>query len=137
MLRATVDHPAEGYGATLGWTQIVRYGDAEQGRSVVDAPPQMAHAGIPWAYWGIRPTFFDAPSTPEREFTFRAHTFLAFSPDAVISPEVEPLCGFSWGYDVHEGHPSVVPLTVDGMKRWCDARPVLERHCPGWRFRNI
>jgi hypothetical protein len=137
VLRAWINHSAEGYGAVLGWIQIVRHRRANEESSFVDMPPQLAQAGIPWSYWGIRPAFFDAPSTREREFRFRADTFLAVTPDAVTSPEVQPLCGFSWGYDVHDGRTSIVPLTTEGLKHWPDACPILERHCPDWTFRNI
>jgi hypothetical protein len=136
VLQATVEHSAEGYGAAVGWIQIVRYRDEDTEVAIVDGPPQIADAGIPWAYWGVRPTFFDAPSNSPREFRFRANTFLAFSPDAVISREVEPLCGFSWGYDVHAGQPSVQPLEVDGIRHWPDATALLRTHCPGWTFRS-
>jgi hypothetical protein len=135
VLRARIDHSAEGYGAIVGWIQVVRSGRAEEDL-FVDTPPQFADAAIPWIYWGVRPTFFDAPSTREREFRFRAYTFLAFTPDAVISREVRPIFGLSWGYDVQDGHPSAVPLRLDGLKHWPDACEVLEPRCPGWRFRD-
>lgn len=137
VLQASVDHSADGYGAALGWIQIVRYGTTAQELSIVDVPPQMAQAGITWASWGVRPTFFDTPPTPERESRFRADTFLAFSPDAVISPKVELLRGFSWGYDVHAGRASVVSLALDGMNRWPDTCVILRRHCPGSTFRDM
>jgi hypothetical protein len=135
VLEATVDHPAEGYAAQFGWIQVVRYGvPGEAETAIVDAPPQMADAGIPWAAWGTRPTLFDAPSTSELQFRFRAQTFLGASPDAVMTPVVEPLCGFSWGYDVHDGTPAPVPISLDGLSGWRDARKLLARHCPGWIF---
>ena len=68
VMEATVAYPAEGYAAQLGWIQIIRYGvpgGAEV--AMVDAPPQLADAGTPWAAWGVRPTLFDAPSTSEFE----------------------------------------------------------------------
>jgi hypothetical protein len=135
VLEATVDYRAEGYAAQLGWIQIIRYGvpgGAEV--AMVDAPPQLADAGIPWAAWGVRPTLFDAPSTSELEFRFRAQTFLAMSPDAVMTKVVEPLCGFSWGYNVYDGVPAVAPVVVNGLSGWRGARELLVSHCPGWAF---
>ena len=135
VLEASVDYPAEGYAAQLGWIQIIRYGVPRGAEAaIVDAPPQMADAGIPWAAWGVRPTLFDAPSTSELEFRFRALTFLASSPDAVMTKVVAPLCGFSWGYDVHDGVPAVAPIAVNGLCGWRGARELLSSHCQGWTF---
>ena len=95
----------------------------------------MADAGVPWMSWGTRPTFFDAPSAAHADLRWRADAFLAATPDSVMSPVVEPLCAFSWGYDARNGVPSPVPVTVDGLRRWADARPLLAGHSPGWTFR--
>ncbi|HEY2602713.1 MAG TPA: hypothetical protein VGI67_14240 [Thermoleophilaceae bacterium] len=135
VVEAMVEHSAEGYAGELGWVQVIRY--AAPGREdveIVDTPPQLADAGIPWAAWGLRPVLFDAPSTDYETFWFRAMAFLAVSPDAVMSPVVEPLCGFRWGYNVDEGVPAPVPLAVADSSDWNDARPLLAQHCPGWRF---
>ena len=135
VLEAAVDYSAEGYAAQLGWIQIIRYGDPRGAEAaIVDAAPQLADAGIPWAAWGVRPTLFDAPSTSESEFRFRAQTFLASTPDAVMTKVVEPLCGFSWGYDVCDGVPAVAPIAVNGLGAWRSAREVLAGHCQGWTF---
>ncbi len=134
VLHATVEYPGEGYAAVLGWIQIVHLGTRDFDEVIVDAAPQIAGAGIPWVYWGTRPTFFDAPSTARRELQWRAHTFLACTPDAVMSRQVSPVCGFSWGYDVKNGEPSIAPLSVDGLAHWSDARQTLAQSCPGWTF---
>lgn len=134
VLRATVDHPAEGYGAALGWIQIVETRGPGQPDAIVDVAPQMADSGSPWLAWAVRPELFDAPSTSHPEFSFRADTFLAYTPDCVITREVKPLCGFSWGYEVRGGEPSVTPLTVGTLDRWVSAQPVLSSRCPGWTF---
>jgi hypothetical protein len=107
VVEATVEYPAEGYAAVMGWIQVVRHGAdaAAQAEVLVDVAPQMhaVDARMPYFAFGVRPTFFDAPSTDDEEYEFRAHAFLTASPDAVMSPVVEPLCGFSWGYDVVRG----------------------------------
>jgi hypothetical protein len=136
VLHATVEHPGEGYAAALGWIQIVHLATPDLDEVIVDTAPQIADAGIPWVYWGSQPTFFDAPSTARREMQWRAHTFLACTPDAVISPQVSPVCGFSWGYDVRDGDPSILPLSVDGLTYWSDARHTLAQNCPGWTFED-
>jgi hypothetical protein len=134
VMQATVAHPAQGYAAQLGWIQILDWGVPGQQEKIVDRPPQMADAGIPWAVWGTRPTFFDAPSTARPDFTFRAYAFLAYSPDAVITQEAVPLCGFSWGFEVVDGRRTITPLDIDGLKFWPGARSVLGRGCPAWTF---
>jgi hypothetical protein len=136
VLHATVEHPGEGYAAALGWIQIVHLATPDLDEVIVDAAPQMAAASIPWVYWGTRPTFFDAPSTARREVRWRAHTFLAYTPDAVMSRQVSPVSGFSWGYDVKHGHASIAPLRVDGLTHWSAARQALAQKCPGWKFED-
>ncbi len=134
VLRATVDHPAEGYGAALGWIQTVETRSPEQQDAFVDLAPQMVGCGSPWLAWAVRPELFDAPSTAHPEFSFQAETFLAYTPDCVITREVKPLCGFSWGYEVRGGEPSVLPLRLGNLDRWASAQPLLSRQCPGWTF---
>lgn len=136
VLQAAVEHPAEGYAANLGWIQVLDCGVPGQEARTMDVPPHLSGAGTPWASWGVRPTFFDAPSTAEREFRFGADSFLAYSPDAVITPEVVPLCGFRWGYDVRDGERFVRPLVINGLDRWRQACQILGVQCPTWTFRE-
>jgi hypothetical protein len=137
VLEAGVEYPADGYASNFGWVQIIRYGRPSEAEvAIVDLPPQLADSGIPWVAWGARPTLFDAPSTSDRDFRFRADTFLAASPDSVMTPVVEPICGFSWGYRVDRGAPTCLPLTLDGLTHWASARKLLTEHCPGWTFRG-
>jgi hypothetical protein len=137
VVEATVHHPSEGYGAILGWVQVIRSTAPREDTVVmVDAAPQMAGAGIPWCSWGVHPTLFDAPSTSHDDLEWRADAFLAVTPDSVMTPVVEPLCGFSWGYDVRDGTPSPVPVVSAGYDQWAAMRPVLTAHCPGWDFRD-
>lgn len=134
VVQATVELDTEGYAAMLGWIQILDWGAPGDRQKIVDRPPQLASSGIPWAAWGVRPSFFDAPSTSDAEFTFRAYAFLAFSPDAAITAEAAPLCGFAWGFDVTNGEPQLAALDLNGLTHWPEACGVLRQHCPGWRF---
>jgi hypothetical protein len=136
VVEATVEHPAEGYAAVMGWIQVARY--REQGEDeelFVDVAPQLKGSGMPWMSFGVRPAYFDAPSTDSDDATFRADAFLAASPDGVMTPVAEPLCGFSWGYDVAGGVPAPAPVTPAGPERWAAMVPALAGACPGWTFR--
>lgn len=51
VMQATVEHPAEGYAATMGWLQVVRYevrdpGEEER-QTVFDVPPQLSDTETP------------------------------------------------------------------------------------------
>jgi len=138
VVQASVEYVAEGYAAVMGWIQVVRHRveGASDAEVFVDVAPQMhaVSAGMPYFAFGPRPALFDAPSTDDREYEFRAHAFLTASPDAVMSAVVEPLCGFRWGYDVIEGNPVIAPLERAGIEEWSWMRSVLEERYPDWRF---
>src|SRR6187200_2356602 len=72
---------------------------------------------MPYFAFGVRPTFFDAPSTDDRDYEFRAAAFLTASPDALMTPVVEPLCGFSWGYRVVDETPHIDPARAGRRRR--------------------
>jgi hypothetical protein len=136
VVEATVEHGAEGYAAVMGWLQVVRYRDDESGEElIVDVAPQLQGAGVPWMSFGVRPAYFDAPSTTSDEAAFRADAFLAVTPDALMTPVAEPLCGFSWGYDVTGGVPARAPLAPAGPERWAAMVPALAAAYPKWTFR--
>jgi hypothetical protein len=136
VVEATVEHPAEGYAAVMGWIQVARYDEPDAEQEVfVDVAPQLQGKGIPWMSFGIRPAYFDAPSTTSDDAAFRADAFLAVTPDGLMTPVAEPLCGFSWGYDVVAGTPAPTPVTPAGPERWAAIRPPLAAACPDWTFR--
>jgi hypothetical protein len=136
VVEATVEHPAEGYAAVMGWLQVARYREPGEDEEVfVDVAPQLQGGGVPWMSFGVRPAYFDAPSTTSDEAAFRADVFLAVTPDAVMTPVAEPLCGFSWGYDVAAGVPAPVALTPAGPERWAAMAPALAAGFPKWTFR--
>jgi hypothetical protein len=136
VVEATVEHPAEGYAAVMGWIQVARYREPGSAEEVfVDVAPQLQGSGMPWLSFGVRPAYFDAPSTDSNEATFRADAFLAVTPDGLMSPVAEPLCGFSWGYDVAGGAPGSAPLAPAGADQWAAMVPALADACPKWTFR--
>lgn len=137
VVRATVDYPAEGYAAVMGWVQVVRsrLAPGDELSAFVDVPPQMREADMPFAAFGIRPSFFDAPSTSDTHLEYwQAETFLTYSPDAVVSPVLEPLCGFRWGYEVRAGVPRPTELVPSSKADWLATREQLGTRYPSWTF---
>lgn len=141
VMQACVDHPREGYSADLGWIQVVKYvvrdPGAEEDATVFDVPPQFADSNVPYLAFGVRPTAFDAPAIGADEVTWRASTFLVYTPDAVLSRVSRPLCGFAWGYDVVAGTREVKPLEIAEYDRWVTLLPDLRGRYPDWDFQDV
>lgn len=134
---ATVRYAAAGYAAVLGWVQLVRSTDGEEGPDVYTLDPTTVHRDLatPYAWFGVTPTLFDAPFRAERQpMTWRAHSYLGFSPDAVMTPQVHAVAGFSWGFDVRDGAVRIEPPAPLGPADWDADRVGLSRRLPGWRF---
>jgi hypothetical protein len=138
VIEARVEYRAEGYGGYLGWVQVVRYsvrhGSEQSATVVVDVPPQMREAPIPYLSFGIEPVLFDAPAFTERDVTWKARSFLTASPDALMSPFIEPVCGFSWGYNITDGHVEPTSLRACDRDDWSEARRSLQERLPDWTF---
>ena len=136
VVRASVSFPGEGYAGAMGWIQLLRYGGGEVRGEVVevDHPPQLSDAGTPYCYWGICPSFFDAPSTTLEGITWVAEVFLTASPDAVMTRTVQPVCGFRWGYTTTRNPPELLPVEQIGAGGWKTARAALQERYPDWDF---
>lgn len=121
-MQASVQHLAEGYAADMGWLQVVRYDVRDAGEKehqvVFDVPPHLSETETPYAAFAVRPTFFDAPAAGAKDMTWDADTFLAYTPDAVLSRIIHPLCGFSWGYRASSGVIQLSPLAIAGPEEW-------------------
>jgi hypothetical protein len=131
VVEAEVDFAAEGYAAWLGWVQVVWMNDDV----IVDRAPQLLDSGVPYVTFGVRPAFFDAPSTTVASATWRARTFLTATPDLVMTKVVEPVAGFTWGYDLEDGRVDVVGLAQADADDWPATRTELTRELPHWEFR--
>ncbi len=119
----------------MEWVQVVRYRIGDSGEeTLVDKPPQLFDDGSPYCFWGPNPTFFDAPATTHQNMRWTAHAFLTFSPDAVMSKVVQPVCGFSWGYEVVGEEIKVLPLEQLEPAAWSPAQAVLQDRYPAWDF---
>ncbi|MGW4985972.1 hypothetical protein, partial [Streptomyces mirabilis] len=100
---AEVDYPGKGYRALFGWVQLVRSTDNSSAGAAFDMDPfyLFEDAPSPYAFFGINPTLFDAPSRAKRDpLTWTAHSFLAWTPMDDTERRVLPLAGFSWGFNI-------------------------------------
>jgi len=127
-----VSFPGEGYAAAMGWIQLISYGGGEVVE--VDHPPQHSDVATPYCYWGVRPSFFDAPSTTHEGVTWVAEAFLATSPDTLMTRTVQPVCGFRWGYATTRNPPELLPVEKIGAAEWETARAALQERYPDWDF---
>jgi hypothetical protein len=137
VVKARVEFAAEGYAAFLGWVQVVRYWVGAQPEPTIVAPdvaPQMQHAQVPYLSFGIAPMLFDAPAFTERDVVWRASSFLVCSPDALMTAVVEPVCGFTWGYEIREARVEPFALAAAGRTEWMEARAELRAALPEWTF---
>jgi hypothetical protein len=149
VLEVDVSTPLEGYGAIMGWIQVVRIQVAESSTSLVpgsekappgdhtwvDVPPPLKALGVPFVSFGRCPTFFDAPASTESDVRFVADSFLTASPDALISQRSRACFGLRWGYSTKLGQkPELLPPTPLHRSDWEQAIPVLQENFPNWSF---
>jgi hypothetical protein len=132
--RATVIYPAEGYAAVFGWTQMVRSTD-QTGRFEMDPIAIYAHVATPFAWFGVKPEAFDAPSRESLyDMVWEAHCFLCVSPDAVLTPQVQAVCGFSWGFTVESSQIHFTEAEALTAQAWDAHLDVLQASYPNWTF---
>ncbi|MFI6689250.1 hypothetical protein [Streptomyces sp. NPDC050485] len=135
---AAVDHPGRGYRALFGWVQLVRSTDNSSGGVGFDMDPFILFedAPSPYAFFGISPTLFDAPSRAERKpMAWLAHSFLAWTPLDRAQRHVLPLAGFSWGFDIDAtGHITPRPAEALTAADWGGHLPYMGARYPAWNF---
>ena len=142
--KATIDFPAGGYLGLLGWVQLVRSTDnAFQGRQFEIDPFDpfglYERAPLPYCWYGITPTLFDAPSRDERvHLDWVAHSVLAASPFGGDAKMVTPLLGFSWGFQISDDqNVALNPITVLTATDWEAHLPSLRECYPDWNFSSF
>jgi hypothetical protein len=93
---------------------------------------------FPFFSWGLRPSLFDAPAIAQTSVDWWADSFLVASPDALMTPVIEPLCAFRWGYTVDDaGAVTVRPPGVrDTAGAWAEIRGRVQELHPGWKLRD-
>jgi hypothetical protein len=135
---ATVDYPANGYNALLGWVQLVRSDDniSRGDEFEIDPLDFLGDVPHPFCWIGIAPRLFDAPSrSPKQDLGWTARSFLCVpdgSADAGL--EVHALLGFSWGFSVRNEEIRLVPPTLLGPADWDEHKQVLTSGYAAWRF---
>ncbi|MFD0025881.1 hypothetical protein [Streptomyces sp. NPDC058382] len=135
---ATVNYPGRGYRAMFGWVQLVRSTDNESGGAEFEMDPFILFedAPSPYAFFGISPTLFDAPSRAERRpLTWLAHSFLARTPWDREERSVLPMAGFSWGFGI-DAAGDITLRSVEALETadWDGHLPYLSARHPAWGF---
>jgi hypothetical protein len=135
---ATVDYAGRGYAGLLGWIQLVRSTDNSSAGERFEMDPLMFVGEVPhpFAFFGITPTLFDAPSRRSRaDLDWLAHSFLChikdFDEDVRI---VQAITGFSWGFGIVDGEATVEPARALEGADWNQHLDLLHERHPGWRF---
>ncbi|MGE0140229.1 MAG: hypothetical protein AB7L17_14070 [Ilumatobacteraceae bacterium] len=135
---ATVTTQLRGYAALLGWVQLVGTCAAPGAdRTFVTDPLQIfEHLDLPFGFYGIDPTLFDAPYRRDRGqyLDWLAHSFLCASPDGPMQRHVQPLAAFQWGFVLEAGSVRVVPATPLSLREWAVHRSLLGAAHPSWEF---
>jgi hypothetical protein len=133
--RATVAYSGDGYAAMFGWTQMVRSTDSAGAGFEMDPIAIYRDVPTPWAWYGFKPELFDAPSRQTRhDMNWEAHSFLGVSPDGVMTPRVNALAGFSWGFSVSAGSITCNPPQALGPEAWDAHLSLLRSSYPAWVF---
>jgi hypothetical protein len=132
---ATVTYPADGYAAMFGWTQMVRSTDGTETGFEMDPIAIYRDVPTPFCWYGLKPELFDAPSDESRhDRDWEAHSFLCVSPDAVVTPAVRAVAGFSWGFNIVSGHITRTMPARLGPEAWDSQLGLLRASYPQWVF---
>lgn len=166
MIKATVKSDHVGFGSMFGWVQFVECtsngnnssdttttdGTADgaptgDGRDIqnsgsnegwqLDTVPLFEDMDSPFIYFGSDPTLFDAPvRVGVDDLKWRAQSYLTNIADSVITKEVAPILGFTWGFDVKDGIKTIVKLEeLDLKASWNDRLSGLRGKFANWTFK--
>lgn len=127
-----------GYAATFGWIQVVRSTDGARGGTEFEIDPLALFRDVdtPYAFFGVKPTLFDAPFRAHRaDLVWEAHTFMCFAPDAVMSKQVHAVAGFTWGFGLKDRQLFFQGPTPLSAADWDHHVPLLSDAYPRWHFR--
>src|SRR5262249_7446322 len=128
---------SRGYAAAFGWIQLVCSTDDPSSRTAFEPDPLalLRDVNTPYAFFGIKPTLFDAPFRTDRaDLRWRAQSFLCFSPNAVTNKQVHAATGFSWGFHLRSGEFSFHSPRELAAGDWDDHLPLLSTRYPSWTF---
>lgn len=94
-----------------------------------------AEVATPFAWFGVKPEAFDAPSRESLyDMDWEAHCFLCVAPDAVVTRRVQAICGFSWGFAIHDEHVRFAAPTILGREAWDEHLHLMRASYPTWTF---
>lgn len=114
---------------------MVRSTDSARGGFEMDPISIYRDIATPYAWYGLKPDLFDAPSREARyDMDWEAHSFLCLSPDAVMTRHVQAITGFSWGFTVVGTGITLVPLGVLGSEVWDGHLDLLRASYAEWVF---
>jgi len=132
---ASLDHPARGYAAALGWIQLVRSTDGSTAGESFEMDPfePLGRVDHPFAFFGFLPTLFDAPSRePLSDMDWTAHSFLCQLGEQ--DREAQAITGFSWGFFIRDKTITLWGPDPLAPEDWEMHHPVLAREHPRWSF---
>jgi hypothetical protein len=124
-----------GYGANMGWIQVVKSTDGGEAWEM-DVWPANAGLESPFAYAGWKPTLFDAPAREDRKThnDWTAQSFLCVLDDAVMTRRVRMLVAFQWGFVVRDGQIEIKRVQALGSAEWQARLGLLREKYPRWMF---
>lgn len=138
---ANVSIDLRGYHSLFGWVQLVgTQSPAHPARRFEVDPLQVfADLNVPFGFFGVLPTLFDAPSRRDHDQTldWLAHTFLCMSPADPMDRAVRPLVAFHWGFRMHRGQIDIVAPDALPLSTWNNHLRVLRLAYPGWIFEEV
>ena len=121
----------------FGWTQMVRSTDSDPDRFEMDPIALYQQIPTPYAFFGVRPELFDAPSRePRYDMAWEADSFLCVGPDAVLTRQVQAIAGFSWGFTISREEITFAPLVALESEAWDSQLNLLRTSYPSWNFDN-
>jgi len=131
---ATVSYSGDGYDAFFGWVQLV--GEGTPPIFAIDPLRIYERLDTPYAFFGFKPTLFDAPTRTNRvqHVEWLAHSFLCASPSDPMSSDVQAVVGFSWGFVLDRGDVTLTePRRLDATT-WNEHTVYLASKFPAWNF---
>lgn len=135
--RATIEPLACGYAEMLGWVQLVDASFYEHATGfIADGFQLLGDLTHPFGFFGISPTLFDAPHTPDENAHFHAHTFLCGlgGPLLEFRREVRAVLGFNWGFVKRGEEITFVDLVPLEAEVWDGHREYLDGEFEDWTF---
>lgn len=92
----------KGYASMYGWIQVFRCtNDALTKNDPWEMDPVPIHSDVnsPFCWFGPEPSLFDCPMRDRaKQCDWACHSFLAYIDDCLISKDVRPILGLSWGF---------------------------------------